>query len=250
MKKNFIYGMHPVMEAVKSGKQIDKLFIQKGLQGELFKELTALLKENDIQYKSVPVEKLNKLTRENHQGVAAFISPVRFADLEAILEDENTTKPYTFVILDGITDPRKELDLAMVHDCFTITELIIYEDLGFSPQGKASEDVAAGTFSLEGELPVNTDGGLKCFGHPIGASGARIIGTLLTALEAKASGAKVIYIATERAPLYPTELLEEYGIRVVKGFDAPALQEALTLKSPEAKKILEPYDYKKITTLL
>ena len=75
----------------------------------------------------------------------------------------------------GIVNPREEVDLAMVHDCFTITELIIYEDLGFSPRGRASEDVEAGTFSLEGELPVNTDGGLKCFGHPIGASGIRMI---------------------------------------------------------------------------
>ena len=75
----------------------------------------------------------------------------------------------------GIVNPREEVDLAMVHDCFTITELIIYEDMGFSPRGRASEDVEAGTFTLEGELPVNTDGGLKCFGHPIGASGIRMI---------------------------------------------------------------------------
>ena len=88
----------------------------------------------------------------------------------------------------GISDPRHEIDLAMVHDCFTITELIIYEDLGFSPRGRASEDVAAGTFSLEGELPVNTDGGLKCFGHPIGASGIRMIYEVYKQLQGKAEG--------------------------------------------------------------
>ena len=76
----------------------------------------------------------------------------------------------------GIRNPRQEIDLAEVHDCFTITELIIYEDLGFSPRGKAREDVEAGSFTLgEGDLPVNPDGGLKCFGHPIGASGLRMI---------------------------------------------------------------------------
>ena len=74
----------------------------------------------------------------------------------------------------------------MVHDCFTITELIIYEDLGFSPRGRASDDVAAGTFTLEGELPVNTDGGLKCFGHPIGASGIRMIYEVYKQLQGKA----------------------------------------------------------------
>ena len=86
----------------------------------------------------------------------------------------------------GIVQPRAELDLAMVHDCFTITELIIYEDLGFSPRGQASADVAAGAFTLEGELPVNTDGGLKCFGHPIGASGIRMIYEVYKQLQGKA----------------------------------------------------------------
>ena len=86
----------------------------------------------------------------------------------------------------GIKNPRKEVDLAVVHDCFTITELIIMEDLGFSPRGKAPEDEAAGTFSLEGELPVNTDGGLKCFGHPIGASGLRMLYEIYKQLQGKA----------------------------------------------------------------
>ena len=86
----------------------------------------------------------------------------------------------------GISNPREELDMAMVHDCFTITELIIYEDLGFSPRGRASEDVASGAFTLEGDLPVNTDGGLKCFGHPIGASGIRMIYEVYKQLQGKA----------------------------------------------------------------
>jgi len=75
----------------------------------------------------------------------------------------------------GIKDPRKEISLAIVHDCFTITELIIYESLGFSPIGRGKEDVDAETFTLKGELPINTDGGLKSFGHPVGASGLRMV---------------------------------------------------------------------------
>jgi acetyl-CoA C-acetyltransferase len=75
----------------------------------------------------------------------------------------------------GIRNPRRELDLAIVHDCFTITEMVIYEDLGFSQRGKAREDIEEGVFTLEGEIPVNTDGGLKCFGHPLGASGLRML---------------------------------------------------------------------------
>ena len=74
----------------------------------------------------------------------------------------------------GITNPREEIDLAEVHDCFSITELAIYEDFGFSPRGRAKEDIDSGFFSLQGGLPVNPDGGLKCFGHPVGASGLRM----------------------------------------------------------------------------
>jgi acetyl-CoA C-acetyltransferase len=75
----------------------------------------------------------------------------------------------------GITDPRKQISMAEVHDCFTPTELVLYEDLGFSPRGTAWQDVMDGFFDLEGTLPVNPDGGLKSFGHPIGASGLRMM---------------------------------------------------------------------------
>jgi acetyl-CoA C-acetyltransferase len=86
----------------------------------------------------------------------------------------------------GIKNPREELDLAEVHDCFSITELLIYEDFGFSPRGKAREDVDSGFFTREGGLPVNIDGGLKCFGHPIGASGLRMSYEVYKQLQGKA----------------------------------------------------------------
>ena len=75
----------------------------------------------------------------------------------------------------GIKDPRAELAMAEVHDCFTPTELVLMEDLGFAPRGTAWKEVLDGTFDLEGELAVNPDGGLKSFGHPIGASGLRML---------------------------------------------------------------------------
>jgi acetyl-CoA C-acetyltransferase len=75
----------------------------------------------------------------------------------------------------GIEDPREQVSMAEVHDCFTPTELVLYEDLGFAPRGHAWQDVLDGTFTLEGKLPVNPDGGLKSFGHPIGASGLRMM---------------------------------------------------------------------------
>jgi acetyl-CoA C-acetyltransferase len=75
----------------------------------------------------------------------------------------------------GVTDPRAELAMAEVHDCFTPTELVLMEDLGFAERGFGWKEVLAGTFDLDGELPVNPDGGLKAFGHPIGASGLRMM---------------------------------------------------------------------------
>ena len=75
----------------------------------------------------------------------------------------------------GIEDPRAALAMAEVHDCFTPTELVLMEDLGFAERGSAWKEVLAGTFDLEGELAVNPDGGLKSFGHPIGASGLRML---------------------------------------------------------------------------
>lgn len=75
----------------------------------------------------------------------------------------------------GVTDPRGELAMAEVHDCFTPTELILMEDLGFADRGTAWKEALAGTFDLDGDLPVNPDGGLKAFGHPIGASGLRML---------------------------------------------------------------------------
>jgi acetyl-CoA C-acetyltransferase len=75
----------------------------------------------------------------------------------------------------GVSDPRSEISMAEVHDCFTPTELVLMEDMGFSQRGHAWRDVLDGVFDLDGELPVNPDGGLKSFGHPIGASGLRML---------------------------------------------------------------------------
>jgi acetyl-CoA C-acetyltransferase len=91
----------------------------------------------------------------------------------------------------GITEPRKEIDVAQVHDCFTLTELLAYEDLGFCEKGAAKEHIASGTFALDGELPVNTDGGLKTFGHPTGATGVRMIYENYKQLQGKAEKRQV-----------------------------------------------------------
>lgn len=91
----------------------------------------------------------------------------------------------------GVDNPRKQISMANVHDCFTITELVNYESLGFSERGGAKDDVESGFFALDGGLPVNTDGGLKAFGHPVGASGLRMVYELYKQIQGKAEGRQV-----------------------------------------------------------
>jgi len=86
----------------------------------------------------------------------------------------------------GIENPRDEVSMAEVHDCFSITEAVTMEDLQFSARGKVMEDVDSGRFELTGAQPIQPDGGLKCFGHPIGASGLRMLYEMYKQLQGKA----------------------------------------------------------------
>ncbi len=97
----------------------------------------------------------------------------------------------------GITNPRAELAMAEVHDCFTPTELVLMEDLGFAERGFGWKEVLAGTYDLEGELAVNPDGGLKSFGHPIGASGLRMLFEAWLQLRQEAPPERAIKSVTE-----------------------------------------------------
>jgi len=91
----------------------------------------------------------------------------------------------------GIKDPREEISMMEVHDCFSITELITYEDLLISSRGKAREDVESGFFELGGKIPCQPSGGLKCFGHPIGATGLRMLYEMYKQLQGKAEARQI-----------------------------------------------------------
>ncbi|HAZ31971.1 MAG TPA: acetyl-CoA acetyltransferase [Dehalococcoidia bacterium] len=91
----------------------------------------------------------------------------------------------------GVKNPRQEISMAEVHDCFSITEAVTMEDLQFSPRGRVKEDIAGGRFGLDGEQPIQTDGGLKCFGHPIGASGLRMMYEMYKQVQGKAGERQV-----------------------------------------------------------
>jgi acetyl-CoA C-acetyltransferase len=86
----------------------------------------------------------------------------------------------------GVRDPRSDLDITEVHDCFSITELVTMEDLGLSDEGRAPHDILDGRFDADSALPCQIDGGLKCFGHPVGASGLRMAYEVYTQLLGRA----------------------------------------------------------------
>jgi len=118
----------------------------------------------------------------------------------------------------GIADPRADLAMAEVHDCFTVTEMVLMEDLGFCERGTAWQEVLAGTFDLDGDLPVNPDGGLKAFGHPVGASGLRMFYEAWLQLRGDAPADRSIP-ATDRTRAlvhnlggYPGEMVSFVGI--------------------------------------
>jgi len=124
-------------------------------------------------------------------GVAASPGNGRLRqDYDFLHFDENVAAAKQVYEQVGIKNPLKELSLAEVHDCFSITELLICEDLEFCPRGQAKEYIDNGVFDLTGELPVNPDGGLKSFGHPQGASGLRMIYEIYKQLQGKAEEPK------------------------------------------------------------
>jgi len=126
--KEFIFGIRAVIEAIKSGKQIDTLMIRTGLKGELIQELMPLVKEHQISFKYVPNERINRITMKNHQGVLAFISPIEFQNIENILPSlyESGKNPL-FIILDKVTDVRNFGAITRTAECANVDAIIIPE---------------------------------------------------------------------------------------------------------------------------
>ena len=103
----YLFGMHPVVEAVKAGKKFDKVLLKQGLEGVQFRELLELLKENEIPFQFVPGERLNRAVRGSHQGVLAYISQIDYVDIEQLVNNAlGRSEAPLLVILDGVSDVR------------------------------------------------------------------------------------------------------------------------------------------------
>ncbi|WP_036152120.1 MULTISPECIES: 23S rRNA (guanosine(2251)-2'-O)-methyltransferase RlmB [Maribacter] len=125
-KTTQIYGLRAIIEAVNSNEEIDKVFLQKGLKGDLMKELEGLLRRNEINMVYVPIEKLNRLTKNNHQGAVANISPIAFHTLEDLVEKANEKEgPALFLLLDQLSDVRNFGAIIRTAECTGVDGIIV-----------------------------------------------------------------------------------------------------------------------------
>ena len=121
-----IFGIRAVIEAIKSGKDIESLFLQRGLTGGLISELKTILREHDIPSQQVPVEKLDRITQKNHQGVIAFVSPITYQKIEDIIPliFEKGETPL-ILILDSITDVRNFGAIVRTAECTGVHAIVV-----------------------------------------------------------------------------------------------------------------------------
>ncbi|MBJ6366852.1 23S rRNA (guanosine(2251)-2'-O)-methyltransferase RlmB [Snuella sedimenti] len=144
-----IFGIRAIMEAINAGESLDKVFLQKGLQGELFKELESLINRNSINKSYVPVEKLNRLTKKNHQGAVAQISPIAFHNLETlVLNVIESGKTPLFLLLDQLSDVRNFGAIIRTAECTGVDGIIIQKKGGAPVNGDTIKTSAGAVFKV------------------------------------------------------------------------------------------------------
>lgn len=144
-----IFGIRAIMEAVQSGKPVDKVFIQKDASGELMKELIKTLKRANINFTYVPTEKLHRLTNQNHQGAVASISPVEFVDIEFLVEQaQNSDRPPFLLILDQISDARNFGAIIRTAECTGVHGIIVPKNGSAPVNGDTVKTSAGAVFNV------------------------------------------------------------------------------------------------------
>jgi 23S rRNA (guanosine2251-2'-O)-methyltransferase len=140
-----IFGIRAIIEAIESGSTINKIYLQKGLRGELFYELNKLIKTKSLTTSMVPVEKLNRLSKNsNHQGAVAQISPVEFHDLETLIEQTiNSGVTPLFLLLDQLSDVRNFGAIIRTAECTGVNGIIIQKN-GSAPINAETIKTSAG----------------------------------------------------------------------------------------------------------
>jgi len=214
MESTQIFGLHPVIEAIEAGKTFNKIFIQKGLSGTLFTQLSKLISTHQLPYAYVPVEKLHRLTRGNHQGVVAVLSPVDFISLEELVShtSESTNTPL-FLILDHLSDVRNVGAIIRTAECTGVSGVIL------PLQGSAaiSEDMVKTSAGAIFNIPLCRVENLIDAIYYLQGSGIKVIG-------ATEKSSSLLYDLPLTEPLAIVMGAEDVGISkgVLKVLDARA----------------------------
>ena len=148
-KDNQIFGIRAIIEAINAKKEIDKVFVQKEAQGDLMQDLMKTMKRNNINFSYVPVEKLNRLTPNNHQGAVASIAPISFVSLETLVESViETGKKPLFLILDQLSDARNFGAIIRTAECTGVDGIIIQKQGSAPVNGDTVKTSAGAVFNV------------------------------------------------------------------------------------------------------
>ncbi|MGB3608288.1 MAG: 23S rRNA (guanosine(2251)-2'-O)-methyltransferase RlmB [Psychroserpens sp.] len=231
-KDTTIFGIRAVIEAIKAGENIDKIFLQKGLRGELFTELEQLLKKERLNSSYVPVEKLNRLSKKNHQGVVAQIAPITFHNIEdlvmSVLESGKTP---LFLLLDQLSDVRNFGAIVRTAECTGVSGIIIQKKGGAPVNGDAIKTSAGALF----KMPICKVDHIKDAVFYMQASGIKVVAAtektdttvydvsfteacaIIMGSEGKGINPSVLKIADDRAKLPLLGDIESLNVSVACG---------------------------------
>ncbi len=148
-KEHLIFGIRAIIEAIQAGKEVDKVFVQKEISGELMKDLMKVMKRGNINFTYVPVEKLNRMTPNNHQGAVATISPIGFMDLELLVESTLAGNAVPlFLILDQISDARNFGAIIRTAECTGVNGIIVQKSGAAPVNGDTVKTSAGAVFNI------------------------------------------------------------------------------------------------------
>ncbi len=201
MDNNLIFGIRPVVEAIEAGREIEKLYIRKGAEGQLMTELRDLCLRHRVRVQEVPVEKLNRLVRGNHQGVVAQIAAIAYVQLDDILERVPDDETPLVVVFDGVTDVRNFGAIARSAECAGAHGLIAPLK-NSAPVNAEAIQASAGALTT---IPVCRVGSIRNTIKTLQAEGFQVVA-------ATEKSRKLLYDADLRRPTALVMGAEETGI--------------------------------------
>ncbi|TBV25399.1 MULTISPECIES: 23S rRNA (guanosine(2251)-2'-O)-methyltransferase RlmB [Meridianimaribacter] len=231
-KETTIFGIRAIIEAIKSGENIDKIFLQKGLKGDLFTELEQLIRQERLNASYVPIEKLNRLSKKNHQGAVAQIAPISFYDIEdLVLNVIESGKTPLFLLLDQLSDVRNFGAIIRTAECTGVSGIIIQKKGGAPVNGDTVKTSAGAIF----KIPICKVDHIKDAVFHMQASGIKVIAAtektdntiydvsfnepcaIIMGSEGKGINPSVLKVADEKAKLPILGEIESLNVSVACG---------------------------------